>query len=708
LVTCNLIRKKILMIKALFINFLLIISLAALPQKVTVQIVKTDKKDVTEWAILNSQYQLVYSGNQIPGDSISLDLRSNQHYILNVSVRENYEPGLRLYTLKINGEPIILLRSDIGTGDHFYPFFTGDKSDQTKITGGTTASIADFPWQVYLIAGNFLCGGSIISDTWVVTAAHCALNTNGTPIPASSMTIKVGATSPQLSTSGKTYSVTNVIVNPNYNSATHENDIALLKIAGPINYTNAQPIKLVSSYDVSQGATDPGVLSWVTGYGLISTTPQILPTSLQKVQLPIISDAQAATVWGFIPLTDIMAGYLNGNKDACSGDSGGPLVVPVFNEFKLAGIVSWGSGACDTYGAYSSIPALESWIRTNSGIPPDFTPPSPVGDTIFCQGTDSTHYSIPAQAGATNYEWQMSPSIAGVMSGNSNTGTAIWNKNYTGQVTIWLRVTINNVVSEWSRLNTRSALRTSIFSQSHDTTMCAGNPVSLFANAAGDHLTYNWSVNGNSVTAVFPGLLEYSTASASNSGIYLCKIAGTCGTLVTSPINLTVHPVTKITDFSPVTEAAFGSDITLGVSAVGFALTYQWEKDNVLISSSNSPQLTLHNINALDIGLYRNLVKGACGSDATDSVYLYVRKADAKNDPEIFLWPSIANDKTTIALSTSDVYTIRIFSSGGMLVKELTGCRYQTTVDVSYLSRGSYIVNISTSSFRRSVKMIKR
>jgi hypothetical protein len=146
----------------------------------------------------------------------------------------------------------------------------------------------------------------------------------------------------------------------------------------------------------------------------------------------------------------------------------------------------------------------------------------------------------------------------------------------------------------------------------------------------------------------------------------------------------------------------------MAVTAEGFALSYQWEKDNKPVSNSNSPQLVLQNVNALDIGLYRNLVTGACGNDRSDSIYLYVKKSDFKNDPEVFLWPSIANEKTTVALSNDDIYTIRIFNSIGLLVKEITGCRYQTTIDISFLARGSYIVNVYNGNFRRSVKLIKR
>ena len=63
------------------------------------------------------------------------------------------------------------------------------------------------------------------------------------------------------------------------------------------------------------GLSDPGVMAWVTGWGLTRVTPtKIIPAILQKVQLPIVSNAQAALVWGSIPVTDIMAGYLTGIK----------------------------------------------------------------------------------------------------------------------------------------------------------------------------------------------------------------------------------------------------------------------------------------------------------------------------------------------------------------------------------------------------------
>ena len=428
----------------LFISILYLIPISVMSQKVPIQVIKSGNAALSEWQILDKQYRPVFPGSEyFKQDSVSFTLEANERYLLEISVSEIYEPDTTLYSLRINGEPIMLIRSKIEPGDHFYPFFTGIKAEPTKIIGGTNANIADFPWQVYYISGPYLCGGSIIDQNWVVTAAHCTKDSNGNPISASSMQIKVGSST---TSGGKVYNVSNVIVHLGFNSQTLINDIALLKIAGPINYTNATPIKLVSPYDVAAGATDPGVMSWVTGWGLIRVNPQTLPSNLQMVQLPIVSNAQAAIVWGTIPSTDIMAGYLTGNKDACNGDSGGPLVVPVNNEYKLAGLVSWGSSNCDTYGGYTSVSALETWILTNTGI--QYAPSSPIGDTIVCQGVNSSQYSTGLIPGATSYEWQMSPSNAGVITGNSNNGIVVWNTNYAGSVTILVRATIYGTISE--------------------------------------------------------------------------------------------------------------------------------------------------------------------------------------------------------------------------------------------------------------------
>ena len=370
------------------------------------------------------------------------------------------------------------VKSDGEPGDRFLPFFTGVKKELSKIIGGTDATIADFPWQVYYESGNFMCGGSIISGNWIITAAHCTENDDGSAIPVSEMFVKAGATNPYSVNEGKRYQVSEVIINENYNTRTLANDVALLRLKDPVDVPNARPIKLVTADDAREGATDPGVISWVTGWGLTDLSPDVLPYILQKVQLPIVSREQASTVWRSIPDNFIMAGYRDAARDACNGDSGGPMVVPVSGEYRLAGITSWGSEDCDTYSAYTEISAFEEWIRTKTGIE-EFAPPVPRGDTLICQGVNFSYYSVSSVAGATEYQWELFPEEAGTIEGNSRTGTVIWNPEYLGAATVKLRVIINNRISEWSRLSVEVVMNTKIITQPSDRILCAGQTIDL-------------------------------------------------------------------------------------------------------------------------------------------------------------------------------------------------------------------------------------
>jgi len=692
----------------LFIFLLYLISFSVLSQKVTIRVSKTKNSGLTAWQIIDDQNTTVFSGVEyLQNDTVTLSLNADKHYFLKISVSEINNPGANICTLELNEEPLLLIKSDIGKGDHLFPFFTGIRSINAKIAGGINTVISDFPWQVYYISGNYRCGGSIIGDSWVVTAAHCTKNSTGGATPASQMFVRVGLNNPSNANEGKTYSVSEAIVNEGYDSQTLLNDIALLRLTDTINFVNATPIKLLTTVDAAKGAIDPGVMSWVTGWGLTNVNPEVFPTSLQKVQLPIISDAQASTVWGTIPATDLMAGYLNGNKDACNGDSGGPLVVPVFGEYKLAGIVSWGSPNCNTYGAYTSVSDMESWIRTKTGIARNYMPPSPVGDSLICQGTESSQYSIQPVAGATAYEWNILPANAGVITGNSENASVLWNIGYSGSVNVILRVTINNKVSDWTGINVNIFLNTKILGQSHDTTICAGQPVTFNINAEGHNLNYNWFRNGQPVQSGSSAVLSISAATTNDSGDYKCEVSGSCGVLVSNIIKLTVYPLTKITFISPNAEVPFGNNVTLEVNADGHDLSYQWQKDGNLIDNSNTSQLLLPDLNATDIGLYRTTVTGTCGVEISDSIYLYVKKANYSSDPEVFLWPSITSENLTVALSSDALYNVQIFSSMGKKIRELKNCRYQTSINISTVAKGVYIVEVYNNDFRKSIKVIK-
>ena len=275
-------------------------------------------------------------------------------------------------------------------------------------------------------------------------------------------------------------------------------------------------------------------------------------------------------------------------------------------------------------------------------------------------------------------------------------------------LTLMVRVTINGTVSEWSKFRINIVLNTKLLSQSRDTAMCAEQPITLAVNMEGYNLIYNWYKNGNLVQSGNSGALYFPSTTTGNSGVYMSKITGSCGIVFSGIINLTVHPLTKITYISPDTEVAFGNEATLEVKSNGYNLTYQWQKDGKLLDNQNTTQLMLQNVNAYDIGLYQTIVTGACGTEISDTIYVYVKKADYSKEPEIFLWPTITSDQFNVALSNDEYYNIRIISSLGILIKEQTNCRYLTVVNTSTLSGGVYIVIVYNNNFRKSLRLVIR
>ena len=694
--------------RLLFVSLLYLISLSIPAQKVSIKVLQNRNAGVSGWQIIDKQNIIIFSGSEyLQDDSVTFSLEANKYYFFKISVSDFKNPDTNLFSLELNGEPLLYINSDIGKGVHLFPFFTGIRTVNSKIVGGSATVIADFPWQVYYISGNFRCGGSIISGKWVITAAHCTKNSTGGAISASDMFVKVGADNPSNVNEGKTYSVSQVIVHPGFDNQTLLNDIALLRLKDSINFPNATPIKLVNADDVTEGAIVPGVMSWVTGWGYTQVNPNVLPTALQKVQLPIISNAQASTVWSDIPATDLMAGFLNGNKDACNGDSGGPLVVPVLGEYKLAGLVSWGSANCNTYGAYTRVSDFESWIRTNTGIKSLYKPPVPEGDSIICQGTESSQYSVQSVSGATAYEWKLLPSEAGIITGNSENASILWNQSFTGSVNIILRVTLNNEVSDWARLDGNVVFNTTLLSQSHDTIICAEQPITLKVSVEGYNLSYKWYKNNQVIQSGTSSKLIFSAAKTEDTGDYKCEISGSCGIVISDILKLTVYPLTKITSLSPDVAVPFGNDVTLQVVSDGHDLVYQWQKDSTVIDNSNTSNLLLPGLNANDIGIYRTTVTGTCGTELSNYIYVYVNRVNYSSGPDVFLWPSITSDEFSVAISADAFYNVQIFNTMGEKIKELTNCLHQTRINVSTMDQGIYIVNIYNSNFRKSIRFIK-
>nr|XP_022918863.1 trypsin-7-like [Onthophagus taurus] len=229
-----------------------------------------------------------------------------------------------------------------------------------RIVGGESVNIEDYPYQVQLLYWELhICGGSIISSRYIVTAAHC---TNGTV--ASELSIRYGTSI--RNDGGDIAQVATLYQHPEYDEETADFDISLLKLGEDLLFADkVQPIKLPSLNE----AIPVGELCVVTGWGRLEHNG-VPPLQLQAVRIPIITLEQCREAYAVRNLTVsdrmICAAYPSGGKDACQGDSGGSLVV----DDVLFGIVSWGIGCADPNfpGVYASVSALRSYITEISGI----------------------------------------------------------------------------------------------------------------------------------------------------------------------------------------------------------------------------------------------------------------------------------------------------------------------------------------------------
>uniref|UniRef100_A0AAN0LJ72 Trypsin-like protein n=1 Tax=Nesodiprion zhejiangensis nucleopolyhedrovirus TaxID=3135970 RepID=A0AAN0LJ72_9BACU len=230
-----------------------------------------------------------------------------------------------------------------------------------RIVGGNPTSIDDVPYQVSLqVFSTHICGGSIISEKWIVTAAHCIT------YPVSLYKIRTGST---LSTCGGVVSdVKSIIVHHKYatnNYGVPVNDIALLQLKNSLILGITSDA--VGLYDYGESIPSES-FGLVTGWGTLTENGNT-PVVLYSVSIPIIPTDVCSNIfqsWGGLPENQICAAAPGGGKDACQGDSGGPLVV----DNRLAGIVSWGNG-CGRIGwpgAYTEIAPFRHWILSLTGV----------------------------------------------------------------------------------------------------------------------------------------------------------------------------------------------------------------------------------------------------------------------------------------------------------------------------------------------------
>jgi len=239
----------------------------------------------------------------------------------------------------------------------------------TRIINGVDTEVNEYPWQVALVSpgSSFIfCGGSLINDKYVLTAAHCTAGKS-----ASSLNVLLGEHDKTTTTETTTVRMTlSAIINhPSYNIPSRTNyDFSLLRLSTTINWSSNSHIRPVCLPGVgtTYSAGDPLV---VTGWG--TTAAGSLASVLQEVVVNYVTNTACEASYGTGRITSAMMCAAAPSKDSCQGDSGGPLVEARTNNnnYALAGVVSWGIGCANpSYpGVYARVTEVLDWINQNTG-----------------------------------------------------------------------------------------------------------------------------------------------------------------------------------------------------------------------------------------------------------------------------------------------------------------------------------------------------
>jgi len=284
----------------------------------------------------------------------------------------------------------------------------GAGAQQPRIINGT---LPTQPWPAQTSVRHDptggVCGGTLVSARWVLTAGHCVTLGSGAVAAPDDYMLTIGGTS---RANGSVRVIDEIIRHPLYGGSENapSYDVALLRLTAP---ATQEPMTMIGAEARETVYWTPGVRATIIGWGVTQTGAQS-GNQLLEAKAPIVGDAACAGAWPeFNAATMVCAG--GETTDACGGDSGGPLMVPRLGTFTIVGVTSWGSGECGEPdypspanpiepGVYTRLgdPAINGWLK--AWVPTLSLSTSPVAPI---RGQEFTLGAANTSGGVTSVTW---------------------------------------------------------------------------------------------------------------------------------------------------------------------------------------------------------------------------------------------------------------------------------------------------------------
>ncbi|CAB3367889.1 Hypothetical predicted protein [Cloeon dipterum] len=232
-----------------------------------------------------------------------------------------------------------------------------------QITGGARAAKKKFPWQILLVGDDsWICGGSLISTEWVLTAAHCIFGGTNFMISAGGVITK------KFKEKGEqVWNSTTAIYHEEYNETTAQNDIGLVQVS----FKFDQFVSAIRLPKYSQATNAfAGIAVVISGYGQTSDSSSA-SRFLKFANMKTITNAQCAILYDATFVTDsVICIGPEKVKSACFGDSGGPLMMRESDKkYTIIGTVSGGPEKCVGYiSTFARVTSFLGWISEKTSI----------------------------------------------------------------------------------------------------------------------------------------------------------------------------------------------------------------------------------------------------------------------------------------------------------------------------------------------------